>query len=68
MKNYVKPSIEVSKFSVEDIITASGVMTGSFTEGSAADSVYDKYLMGNDGVVGGGDDRTAAANVVEFQW
>ena len=65
MKLYVKPSLEVSKFSVEDIITASGVMNAG-TIGDNA--IYNKYLMGNDEAVGGGDDLAPATNVVEFQW
>ena len=65
MKLYVKPSLEVSKFSVEDIITASGVMNAG-TIGDNA--IYNQYLKGDNNVAGEAGDPTAAANVVEFMW
>ena len=59
MKNYVKPSLEINKFAVEDIICASGVVGGAaaFTiEGTS--EIYDKYLETN----------TGATYAVEFEW
>lgn len=63
MKLYVKPSLEVSKFSVEDIITVSGsgkvegVMNGNSI---AENAIYNQYLDN--------ENAERAANVVEFMW
>ena len=67
MKNYVKPSLEINKFEVEDIMSNSGVM-GGYSALTGGKAVYDQYLAGADGVAGNADDISAAANVVEFQW
>ena len=65
MKYYVKPSLEVSKFDVEDIITVSGEGVQG-TAGAASDaskSVYNEFL-GTTAGAGGLD----AENLVEFEW
>lgn len=61
MKNYVKPSLEISKFSVEDIMSQSGVIQGkaALESNAAAKNVYDTYVAGG---------NTAADNVVTFEW
>lgn len=67
MKNYIKPSIEVSKFEVEEIMLSATQLTGgSITQAptdidAVTNTVYKDYLQqaGN----------TAATNgYVEFQW
>lgn len=61
MKNYVKPSIEISKFSVEDIMSNSGVMGGKADMTAAGQNLYEAYKTAN-------TVTTDAANIVEFNW
>lgn len=61
MKNYVKPSIEISKFSVEDIMSNSGVMGGKADMTTAGQNLYEAYKTAN-------TVTTDAANIVEFNW
>lgn len=64
MKNYVRPSIELTKFDVEDIITVSAgpavpVVGGDISDEGA--SLYEAFKTDAS--------ATAAANgVVEFEW
>lgn len=60
MKNYIRPSVEVSKFDVADIITASGdvVPVASFTDGTVEKDMYQEYKT-----AGG-----TATNATVFQW
>lgn len=61
MKNYVKPSLEVSKFDIEDIITVSGKLGDAVTS-DAAKAVYNDYYIT-------GDSKAQADDgVVEFMW
>ncbi|MBO5059281.1 MAG: hypothetical protein J6C82_00025 [Clostridia bacterium] len=60
MKNYVKPSIELNRFDVEDIITTSGdlgMLGAEMTE--TAQGIYDQHIDAG---------YSANANVAEFQW
>ncbi len=59
MKNYVKPSIELTKFNVEDIITASGVAGTKSELTGTADSIYTEYLKTG---------ATEQSTFVEFEW
>lgn len=61
MKNYVKPSIEISKFSVEDIMSNSGVMGGKSDMTAAGQNLYDAYKIDQ-------SVATDAVNIVEFNW
>ena len=64
MKYYVKPSIEVSKFEVEDIMTLSsgGTEGKAGAAGVEAKDAYASFLAGNTGEADG------TANLVEFMW
>ena len=62
MKNYIKPSIELTKFDVEDIITVSGdpvVQAPAVTTELSAEAM-DLYNAANF--------TETATNFVEFQW
>ena len=61
MKMYVKPSLEVNKFEVEDIMTVSGTFGGYSAMSETSQSVYEAYKT----QAGVTED---AANIVEFQW
>ena len=61
MKMYVKPSLEVNKFEVEDIMTVSGSMGGLGAMSPTSQSVYEQYLQTTAGA-------EEVANIVEFQW
>lgn len=37
-KTYTKPELEITAFTTEDIITASGITTGSMTAGGSVDT------------------------------
>lgn len=58
MKNYVKPSIELTKFDVEDIITVSGVVTNIDNITAAGQSIYNAAV----------DTEDQVDNIIEFQW
>ncbi len=58
MKNYVKPSIELNRFDVEDIITVSGQIGTMETLSADTKTVYEAYVA----------DNTPASAVVEFHW
>ena len=61
MKNYIRPSVEVSKFDVADIITVSGQAVAYTALETDAASLYQEYTA-----------QTSLANpneaVVVFQW
>ncbi|MBE7015331.1 MAG: hypothetical protein E7417_00690 [Ruminococcaceae bacterium] len=61
MKNYIRPSVEVSKFDVADIITVSGhVMEASSLAPESTDAaLYDAYKAVS---------SVDSANVAVFQW
>ena len=63
MKNYVKPSIELNKFDVEDIITVSGTIGNKESMSEEAKAIYATYLEDMDMT-----EEQGAANLVEFQW
>jgi hypothetical protein len=60
MKNYIRPSVEVSKFDVADIITASGdvVNASTFVKDTVEYDMYQEYLAA---------DGTEAKAAI-FQW
>ena len=60
MKNYIRPSVEVSKFDVADIITASGLVAdvNSFAPGSVEKTLYQAYQ----------DEGGAQTQAAVFQW
>lgn len=60
MKNYIRPSVEVSKFDVADIITTSGVDYAANLAGEDK-TIYDQYVE----VVGDANAHDVAA---VFQW
>ena len=67
MKNYVKPSIELTKFDVEDIITVSGAVNPGnpgVVGGEAALSTDAAAIYNAAGIAAG----EKATNFVEFQW
>ena len=64
MKNYVKPSIELSKFDTEEILAVSGKVSagvGSLTESSQS-------LVENYNAAGNSQSVNTAGNAVEFHW
>lgn len=66
MKNYVKPSIELTKFDVEDIITVSGSNPGNPGVVGGQDALStDAAAIYN---AAGYAEAEKAANIVEFQW
>lgn len=64
MKNYVRPSLEINKFAVEDIICASGVIGGYSDMRASAQAVYDQYAT----QAGLTQDQINNATIVEFEW
>ena len=66
MKNYVKPSIELTKFDVEDIITVSGANPGNpgVVGGEAALSTDAAAIYNAAGIA----TEDKATNFVEFEW
>ena len=66
MKKYIKPNAEIAKFSVEDIITASGVVSG--TNGAIVDASSlqgenaDMYAIYQD------NSANPSSNVSIFTW
>lgn len=45
MKNYIRPSVEVSKFDVADIITASGeAVNAADLVGTKYETIYNQYV------------------------
>ncbi len=63
MKYYVKPSLECSKFDVEDIITTSGIEGTAGGASEASKSVYNEFLE-----AGNSEGAADAGNLVEFEW
>ena len=61
MKNYIRPSVEVSKFDVADIITSSGIVISAdaLVPGSTSASLYADYQAKSE---------VASSNVAIFQW
>lgn len=62
MKNYIRPSVEVSKFDVADIITASGVIQS----GAALDKETTAGVLYNAYVNAAGSQKLD--DVAVFQW
>lgn len=64
MKNYVKPSIELSKFDTEEILAPSGKVSlgvNSLTESSQS-------LVGSYNALGNTQGVNESGNAVEFHW
>ena len=59
MKNYTKPNIEISKFAVEDIITASGVIVNAQDFTGKDKEMYDVYMSNS---------KQQSENVSVFTW
>ena len=60
MKNYIRPSVEVSKFDVADIITVSGEIVDAGTLKNDPKALYDVYAAA--------DGSSAYTNVAVFEW
>ena len=63
MKNYIRPSVEVSKFDVADIITTSGEVQSSSALTGDDLAIYNQYVA-EAAVVG----TTAQSGAALFQW
>lgn len=62
MKNYVKPSIELSKFDTEEILAPSSKVSGYNSLTDSSKSIVDTYNAGSTQKV------DTAGNAVEFHW
>lgn len=61
MKMYIKPSLDISKFDVEDIITTSGNVGSLGDMSTQSQSIYKQYLLDD-------NSRNSEDKVVEFEW
>lgn len=63
MKNYVKPSIELSKFDTEEILAPSSQVSGYSSLTDSSKSIVDTYNAGSSI-----QKVETAGNAVEFHW
>ena len=63
MKNYIRPSVEVSKFDVADIITASGDVVPAGQIPAEYTSIYEQYSA-----AAAAEGNTVQTGAAVFEW